>query len=82
MNKHLLNKARVFEAMQEMQISEQERPAFHVTGTTGWINDPNGFSYYKNEYIPTEYIYPKELDKPSELNYIIVDDQIIFTTIF
>lgn len=50
MNKHLLNKARVFEAMQEMQISEQERPAFHVTGTTGWINDPNGFSYYKNEY--------------------------------
>lgn len=31
-------------------ISSDERPAFHVTGGIGWINDPNGFSIYKGEY--------------------------------
>ncbi|MBQ0060062.1 MAG: glycoside hydrolase family 32 protein, partial [Lachnospiraceae bacterium] len=29
---------------------DPERPAFHVTGMAGWINDPNGFSVYKGEY--------------------------------
>ncbi|MBQ7916628.1 MAG: glycoside hydrolase family 32 protein, partial [Firmicutes bacterium] len=27
-----------------------EQPAFHVTGGQGWINDPNGFSYFNNQY--------------------------------
>lgn len=30
--------------------ADGERPAFHVTGGIGWINDPNGFSVYKGEY--------------------------------
>ena len=32
------------------QIKEEERPAFHITPYVGWMNDPNGFSYYKGEY--------------------------------
>ena len=36
-------------------------------------------SYYKNENIPTEYITPKELDKVDEINFIIIDDKIVFT---
>ena len=31
-------------------IPDSERPAFHVSGGIGWINDPNGFSVYKGEY--------------------------------
>ncbi len=45
-----LQRARDFEAQYGAYIPEGERPAFHVTGTVGWINDPNGFSYYKGEY--------------------------------
>ena len=26
------------------------RPLFHLTAPFGWINDPNGFSYYKDKY--------------------------------
>ena len=31
-------------------IPDKERPAFHITPTIGWMNDPNGFSVYKGEY--------------------------------
>ncbi len=26
------------------------RPSYHVTPPIGWMNDPNGFSFYKDEY--------------------------------
>ncbi|MCD7751965.1 MAG: glycoside hydrolase family 32 protein [Lachnospiraceae bacterium] len=44
-----LLRARTFE---QKYIAHQDpkRPCFHVTGTVGWINDPNGFSMYKGEY--------------------------------
>ena len=45
-----LKEARDFEAAYVPRISEEERPAFHITGGIGWINDPNGFSVYKGEY--------------------------------
>ena len=50
MSKEKLKKAREFEQEQLKRISPEERPSFHVTGGTGWINDPNGFSYYNGEY--------------------------------
>lgn len=34
------------------------RPAFHVTGGAGWINDPNGFSCYRGEYHLFYQYYP------------------------
>ena len=46
----LLQKARDFEARYSPFITPDERPAFHVTPTIGWMNDPNGFSVYKGEY--------------------------------
>lgn len=45
-----LQKARDFEAQYGPHIPASERPAFHVTPTIGWMNDPNGFSIYKGEY--------------------------------
>ena len=45
-----LQAARDFEAQYMPFIPDEERPAFHVTGGIGWINDPNGFSCYKGEY--------------------------------
>ena len=45
-----LQKAREFESRYMPHISGAERPAFHVSGGIGWINDPNGFSLYKGEY--------------------------------
>ena len=33
-----------------MAITKTKEPAFHVTGRTGWINDPNGLIYYGGKY--------------------------------
>ena len=49
MSNEALFKARDFEARYSSFISDEERPAFHLTPTIGWTNDPNGFSYYKGE---------------------------------
>ena len=45
-----LQKAREFEQQYVPRVPAEDRPAFHVTGGIGWINDPNGFSRYKGEY--------------------------------
>ena len=50
MNRETLQKAREFEAQYGPYISDTDRPAFHLTPTIGWMNDPNGFSCYKGEY--------------------------------
>ena len=50
MTSELLQHAREFEKDHIKEISPKERPLYHVTGGSGWINDPNGFSFYKGEY--------------------------------
>ncbi len=51
-----LQKARDYEA--NTHISLRERPAFHITPTAGWMNDPNGFSPYHGEYHLFYQYYP------------------------
>ncbi len=50
MEKDRLSRAREYEQQYGSQIAPLERPMFHVTPMVGWMNDPNGFSYYKGEY--------------------------------
>lgn len=45
-----LREARKFEEASAKRIKKEERPAFHLSSRTGWMNDPNGFSYYKDRY--------------------------------
>ena len=33
-----------------MTITKIKEPVFHITGETGWINDPNGLVYYEGQY--------------------------------
>ena len=45
-----LSLARSFEKAHFSEIQRQERPGFHLSPALGWLNDPNGFSFYKEEY--------------------------------
>ena len=46
----ILRDARKYEETRERQIKDEPRPAFHLSTRVGWLNDPNGFSYYNGEY--------------------------------
>lgn len=45
-----LQKARDYEESRGALVSETERPVYHFTPLIGWLNDPNGFSYYDGSY--------------------------------
>ena len=45
-----LERARAFEQEHEAVIRAEDRPGFHLSARVGWMNDPNGFSYYKGQY--------------------------------
>ena len=48
-SKKLLN-ARNYERENSKKIPHGQRPLFHLTPLTGWMNDPNGFSFYNSKY--------------------------------
>lgn len=50
MTSQTLREARKYEEASEKLIKKEEKPAFHLASRTGWMNDPNGFSYYNGEY--------------------------------
>lgn len=50
MTSQILRDARRYEEEKERKIAREPRPGFHLSARVGWMNDPNGFSYYKGEY--------------------------------
>lgn len=58
MTSQTLREARKYEEAFEKMIKEDERPAFHLSSRIGWMNDPNGLSYYKDMYHMFYQYYP------------------------
>jgi len=46
----ILQKAREYEEKFGAYIADEERPVFHLSPRIGWMNDPNGFSFYNGQY--------------------------------
>lgn len=42
--------ARAYEKEAAKKIADSARPKFHLSPYVGWMNDPNGFSYYQGKY--------------------------------
>jgi beta-fructofuranosidase len=53
--------ARQHEKEKAMEISEENRPVYHLTPYAGWMNDPNGFSYYNGKYHLFYQYYPYDV---------------------
>ena len=45
-----LERVRDYERERAVKLPADERPLFHITPLVGWMNDPNGFCYYRGEY--------------------------------
>ena len=45
-----LARARGYEEKQTDLITDEMRPAYHFSPRIGWLNDPNGLSYYDGRY--------------------------------
>ena len=58
MDSTTLQNARAYEAQHGAAIPAAERPAYHLTPYVGWMNDPNGFSYYQGKYHLFYQYYP------------------------
>lgn len=58
MNSQTLREARKYEEAMERLLVPEERPDFHLATRVGWMNDPNGFCYYKNQYHMFYQYYP------------------------
>lgn len=58
-----------------MTIIKTKQPAFHVTGKTGWINDPNGLIYYNGQYHAFFQHYPHDTKwGPMHWGHVVSDD--------
>ena len=55
-----LRKARYIEKTHEKRIAKEDRPLFHLSPRIGWMNDPNGFSFYQGQYHMFYQYYPFE----------------------
>ena len=58
MTSRKLAEARRYEEEAQHKIPEDRRPAFHLSTRAGWMNDPNGFSFYDGKYHLFYQYYP------------------------
>lgn len=53
-----LNKARDYIKLNKDKVNSTYRLGYHAAAEIGWVNDPNGFCYYKGEYHLFYQYYP------------------------
>ena len=75
MTSQTLREARKYEETSERLIPSEERPGFHLAVRTGWMNDPNGFSYYNGKYHMFYQYHPYEAKwGPMHWGHAVSDD--------
>ena len=75
-----LDKVRNFEEEERQSIDFSHRPVYHVTGLKGWINDPNGFSHYNDEFHLFYQAHPYETNHgPMHWGHAVTDDFVKWT---
>ena len=72
-----LRDARRYEDAMAQNITPLERPEFHLSPKVGWMNDPNGFSYYKDKFHLFYQYYPYDSQwGPMHWGHSVSDDMI------
>ncbi|MCI8418175.1 MAG: glycoside hydrolase family 32 protein [Lachnospiraceae bacterium] len=75
MTSQTLREARKYEETAEKTIKKEERPDFHLCARVGWMNDPNGFSYYNGKYHMFYQYYPYDSKwGPMHWGHAVSDD--------
>lgn len=72
-----LKKAREYEENNAKNIDDSQRPVYHISSYVGWMNDPNGFSYYNGKYHLFYQYHPYSLNwGPMHWGHVISKDLI------
>lgn len=72
-----LRRARDYEAKESQNVTAEERPVFHLSPLIGWLNDPNGFSFYGGRYHMFYQYHPYDSHwGPMHWGHAVSDDMI------
>lgn len=72
-----LLKARDYESKESAKVNAEERPVFHLSPRIGWLNDPNGFSFYNGRYHMFYQYHPYDSHwGPMHWGHAVSDDMI------